>query len=146
MSTAGTPNASDALGYSAWAAANSVSDSIGTADLDGDGLTSLMEYFLGTNPSAASPGALPTTSVQTISVLGVPASYLTLTVTHALGRDDAALEVQSTTDLANVSGWAPAILVTATHNGNGTETLVYRCANPTSAAASQFMRARVTRL
>ncbi len=140
----GTPNASDAFSYSAWATANSITDTVGSADTDGDGLTSIMEYFLGANPNTNSAASLPVSGVQSISVLGVPGNYLTLTYTRALGRDDVTFEAQTSTDLTNAAGWTPAVLVTSTYAA-GNETRTCRFPAPTSANTQQYMRVKVVK-
>lgn len=140
----GTPSASDAFSYTAWATANSITDPVGNADTDADGLKSILEYFLGTDPNAGSTSALPTSAVQNIAVLGVPANYLTLTFTRTLGRDDVTFEVQANTDLTNAAGWTPAVIVSSTYAA-GNETRTYRFPAPTSANIQQYMRVKVVK-
>ncbi len=140
----GTPGISDALTYAGWAAANSVTDLIGTADDDGDGLANLCEYALGLDPKAPSlqPAII---GVQNYLVGNVAADYLTLTYTRPMGRDEIAYSVEASGDLT--AAWSAAVLVSGpVNNGNGTETLTYRHPSPRTAQPQQFLRLRVTRL
>ncbi len=140
----GTPGASDTLGYNAWANANGVTDLTGTADDDNDGLTSLLEYFLGTD--ALHFTSQPTTTAfRTITVNSVAAEYLTITFNRALGRDDAMLSVEASSDLAQP--WSAAVRVgQPIYNANGTETCTFRHPLPKSGDSRQFLRVKATRV
>jgi hypothetical protein len=139
----GNPGAGDALGYGAWAAANGVNDPSGTADVDGDGLNSFVEYALGTSPSVSSGGALPTVGEQNVNVGGVTSPYLTITFTRPVGRDDVAFSVESGTSLGG--SWGSGVLVGATRSGTN-ETLTFRHPQPKTAGGQQFLRVRFTKL
>ena len=91
-----------------------------------------------------SVASLPVSAVQNISVAGVPANYLTLTFTRALGRDDVTFEAQTSTDLTNAAGWTPAVLVTSTYTA-GNETRTYRFPAPTNSNTQQYMRVKVVK-
>lgn len=144
VAAGGTPGASDALSYAAWAAANGVTDLIGTDDGDGDGSRTLLEYTLDTDPHA--PNGPPIShAVQNVTADGVTSPYLTLTFTRTLNRDEAALAVQASSDL--LQPWVPAILVGAPiHHGDGTETCTYRHPNPRTGDSRQFLRLKSTRV
>lgn len=134
----GTPGSSDSLGYNAWALANGVTDTVGTGDEDNDGLKTLTEYELGTNATARTAQPF-TTAVQTFTVGGVANPYLTLTFTHSLGRDDAILAVEASSDLNQA--WVPAVQASpAINHGNGTETVTYRHPDPKPTQSRQFLR------
>ena len=137
------PGVSDALTYAAWAAANNVTDLLGTADDDSDGLANLCEYALGMNPKVPSPpSTIP--GVHNYTVATVAADYATLTYTRAIGRDDLTYKVEASGDLA---AWSDAIFVSGpVANGNGTETFVYRHPSPRTAQPQQFLRLKITRL
>jgi hypothetical protein len=139
----GTPGLSDALTYAAWAAANGVSDLVGTADDDFDGSPNLLEYSLATNPEL--PNNPPvSTAVQTITVNSVAAPYLTITFTRTLERDEAALKVEASSNLD--AQWIPAMQVgLPVNNGNGTETYTFRHPLPKEYATLQFLRVKATR-
>ena len=138
----GSPGASDALDYAAWAAANSVADLVGSEDDDGDGLANLLEYFFGSSPTQFT--AQPVSAVQTITVNGVPGEYLTITFTTTLGRDEVVFNVEANTDLTQA--WVPAVQVgEPLYNALGTETYTFRHPQTKAAGAQQFLRVKVTR-
>ena len=138
----GSPGVNDAYDYAAWAAANSITDPLGSADDDGDGLANLLEYFFGSNPAAFT--AQPATALQTVTVTGVPAEYLTITFTRKIANDEVAFTVESTADLT--TPWLPAIQVgNPIYNSIGTETYTYRYPTPRAASTQQYLRVKVAR-
>jgi hypothetical protein len=140
----GTPGSNDAQGYAAWAAANGITDALGTADDDVDGLSNLLEYYLSSNPRVPSFTVRPQVGTETLSVDGVVGDYLTITFKRALGHDEVNGVVEASSDL---TGWGPAVLVPSpTFNGDGTETVIFRYPQPRSANPQQFLRLRATRL
>ena len=140
----GTPGNNDAESYAAWAAANGITDLLGTADDDLDGLSNLLEYYLGSNPRVASLTARPVVGTETLNVDGVIGDYLTLTFKRAVGHDDVSGVVEASSDLTT---WVAAVLVPSpTYNGDGTETVTFRYPQPRSANPEQFLRLRATRL
>ncbi len=141
---AGAPAGDDALAYTDWASLNGIADLLGTVDTDGDGLTNLVEYALGTDPNVVSASALPTSATQDLSVGGVISSYLTLTYRRAIGRDDVAYTAEYTSNLA--ATWVPAVLASGpVFNNDGTETLTYRAPVPLSGDAKQFLHLKMVR-
>ncbi len=138
----GSPGASDSLPYATWAANNNIADP--AADDDGDGLNNFGEYGLGGNPANSLSGSLPIAAKTPVTVNGVTNTYLTLTYTRPIGRDDVNYNVEGTAILG--TSWAPAIQVDdAIFNGDGTETLTYRYPTPITAAA-QFLRLRMVQI
>ncbi len=103
-------------------------------DSDGDGLSALMEFVLGTNPSVLSVGALP--------VPAVIGGYLTLTYTTPAGLTGAVGIVETSTDLLSWSsgpGFTETLSDTITA---GVRTVTVR-ANPP--ASPQYLRLRASR-
>jgi hypothetical protein len=140
----GTPGASDATGYSAWAGTNGVSDLSGNGDGDNDGLQTLIEYVLGTNPNQLTPPSI-STAIQSISVNAVPAEYLTLSFTRVIGNDEATVTVQASSDLTQP--WGAAVQVgRPIYNANGTETYTFRHPLPKSGESDQYLRIKATRV
>ncbi len=58
----GSPDGDDSIDYAGWKAANG--GHADDEDLDGDGLTTRVEYFLGGDPNTAEPGLVPGTVLQ----------------------------------------------------------------------------------
>jgi hypothetical protein len=140
----GTPGVSDAMSYSAWATNAVINDPAGTGDEDRDGLSSVFEYALGSDPRQMTlqPG---TTAIQTLTVNSAPAEYLTLTYTRPIGRDEATIQVQASSNLT--AAWIDAVQVgQATLNVNDTETYVFRHPLPKASDSNQFLRLKVTRV
>ena len=143
----GAPGLADSLSYAGWSGALGLSGGMADDD-DGDGSANLAEYSLGTSALDPSATGRPVLAVQTLTVAGIPGSYLTLTFTRALGRDDASFAVESATDLS-APAWNAAVLVgTPVNNGNGTETRTYRYPDampaPPTGGTKQFLRLKVT--
>ncbi len=142
----GSPGVSDASSFVSWASGFGVTSGL-SGDDDKDGLINLAEYYLGTSPFDSSSAGRPVQSLQEVTVNGVAGTYLTLTFSRLLGRDEASAMVQATTDVS--STWGNAVLVgTPNYNANGTETYTYRFPNPVPAAPTagtqQFLRLRIT--
>lgn len=131
----GTPGAGDTIGLAAWLASYSLSSS--TDDPDHDGLTTQLEYLLGSSPLDPSSSALPTGSVESFEVEGVPGDYLVIHTQRRTGSDDLASEVQTSSDLAT---WTPAVRLSAVPNGDGTISEVWRSAAPVSSQSRAFIR------
>jgi hypothetical protein len=140
----GTPGTDDALSYSAWASSYGITSAMG--DEDGDGILDLLEYALGTNPLASSPGAMPVSGVGQFTVNGVTGNYLTLTFTRAVGRDDVSYFVEGAT-APGAATWVPAVQEGTPSQNGGMETLTYRYPDPISPSdIRQFLRLRVVQL
>ena len=69
---------------------------------------------------------------------GTLREYLTITYQRNLAADDVLFEAQIATDLA---GWATlgTTYVSATHNGDGTETRTYRSTAPLASISREFI-------
>lgn len=112
------------------------------ADYDGDGLSNLVEYALGSDPTTASVSALPRSAVESAG----GNNYLTLTFTRPR-PSPANVTVSAETATGLAAGWtagaaAPGYPV---DNGNGTETCKFRANNPAGSSPRAFIRLRVTR-
>jgi hypothetical protein len=135
----GNPGGADSLGFAPWAASYGVSGA--AADPDSDGLTNLFEYGFGAHPTQPSMNALPITARQTLTVDGVPETYLTIAFRRQIDADDLVYRVQFSGDLA---AWTEdGVLVTSTPNGDGTATELWRTAAPVAANVKAFARVRV---
>jgi len=102
VANGGNPGASDSQTYASWKTANGNHGD--HDDEDGDGFTTRQEYFLGGNPRLAEQSLKPTFEVA-------PGGSFLMSVTRRVGAENAALQPEISTTLAN---WAPdptAILV-----------------------------------
>lgn len=110
-----------------WFAANGVTDLTGQDDKDFDGPQDLLEYALGTDPSAHNSNDLATgtTSVAT-------QDHMTFVLTHAIGRDDVLDQGESGTTLTR---WGNAVFASSTPNfTTGTENTIWRHPAPSQHA------------
>jgi hypothetical protein len=116
------------------------------ADSDGDGLTALLEYALGSIQGDAgfSPESFPKSGTGLFDDgIGNFKEYLTLTHRRNLAADNILFEVQVSSDLIS---WGPlrTTAVSATSNEDGTETVIWRSLTPIEEQESNFIRLRVT--
>ncbi len=103
------------------------------ADADRDGLTALVEHFLGTSDTA--PNASATTP------LAVENDMLTISFVRKLATDDVTYVVETSADLIN---WlADAIRLQQINHGDGTVTEVWRSAQ--AASTKRFIRIKLTK-
>jgi hypothetical protein len=104
------------------------------ADEDHDGLTALVEHFLGTSDNQPSPSPItPTAGAD---------GTLTITFVHRLATDDIKSVVEISSDLAN---WQPnAVRSQQTNNGDGSATEVWNA--PQAGNAKLFIRIKLTQL
>lgn len=138
----GTPGTSEATltGYAAWKAAHGLTDD---GDSDGDGLSALVEYALGSDPAANSTAALPVGARQLLTVNGAEAEYFTLTFTRSGQAPDVTAVVDFSTDL---STWPlTGVLASSKTNPDGSLTEVWRSPSPTAPESRLFGRLRLTR-
>jgi hypothetical protein len=137
----GSPGGSDAQTYAAWKAANNVTDD--AADNDRDGLTAFLEYVLGGTIGVIDTPRLPRVgTVQIDAGGGVLQTYGTVTFSRRLGADDVNYLVE-TSDI--LGSWLPnGVFMSATRASDGTESCVFRTAQPVTPADSEFMRLRAT--
>ncbi len=139
----GNPGRSDITNYAEWRSeAGIVSDS---ADPDGDGLTNLMEYFLGSDPLDHSEFAAAQPSILDLEIDGVTQSYLTVRVRRRIGADDIQIMPQFSEDLLTWLGGEQNItLLNVSNNGDGSETLMFRAISPVSENRTLFVRSQFT--
>jgi hypothetical protein len=138
LTPGGTPGTDDRQTFAAWLTANSQSGA--GSDTDADGLTNLVEYAFGGNPGSNSTSLLPTGKVQSLTVNNVTAGYATLTFRRANAADNLTQVVEFSSDLAS---WpVTGVQVSASDNGDGTRTEVWRSASPVDGASRMFGRVR----
>ncbi len=114
----------------------------GTEDADADGIPALVEHVMGasdTNPNSYTP---PIAGFITIG----PDTFQTLSVIHDLRADGVAVSAERSGDLL---AWdatpAGIVLVSATPDGAGRETLVFRSVVPFVPSGAEYLRIRATK-
>jgi hypothetical protein len=103
------------------------------ADPDADGMTNLLEYALGTDPTSATANANPTPLLSTTAS--------TLSLSYLRARAELTYTVETTTDLATVPWTSTGVTQATTPAGQmATASVPYTPA----ASAKRFLRLRVT--
>ncbi len=129
--------ASDSLTLAAWMAQENLPAGSDLLDSDGDGLSNISEYALGSNPKAPQTAAPWTTSQD-------GDGNLLIEIQHPVNRDDVAYELQLSGELMNWS--EKATLQQQMHNfTEGTMTSIYRTETPWLSETRKFMRLQVIR-
>lgn len=143
--------------WSAWQTANFTTGEISsgaatdTADFDGDGLSNLMEYALGTAPKQANASGLASPVVDFNG-------YMRMSFPRDANKPDVTYTVESTSDLSNAANWSilaqsaggavtvnnGALMVNEVGAGN-IKTVTVFDSRPSSGFAKRFMRLRVSR-
>ncbi len=137
----GTPGENGTT-YAEWASQNGALGGP-SADTDSDGIIHLLEYALGGNPEVNSQSILPTKGTQTVTVNGVPGTYLTLTFRRVVAAEDLTYAPEFTADPR--SNWnANGALLTSTPQPDGSVIETWRAPNPQSTNATQFGRLKIT--
>ncbi|MDB2674273.1 lamin tail domain-containing protein [Akkermansiaceae bacterium] len=112
-------------------------------DLDGDGLTALLEYAFGSINGDAGPSPESVISVGQ-GLFGDPAvESLAITFRRNLAAEDVIITVEGSADLVD---WdlVQTQIVSAIPNGDGTETVTYRSLSDIAVTTREFIRVKVT--
>jgi hypothetical protein len=100
------------------------------ADPDHDGLANLMELALAGDPWIPSRDHLPVASFQSIDVGGQTGDYFTISFVRRIELPGISIAVEFSDDLET---WSPGgVMLAATDNLDGTETVTYRDETPAS--------------
>ena len=114
-------------------------------DADADGLSAFMEHAIGTSDSSSDPGLGPSFGTGLFDDgTGVTREYLTISFRRNLAADDVIFDVEVSSDLVTWSTLGTAYL-SATHHGDGTESVIYRSITPRASIPSEFIRLLVRR-
>ena len=128
--------------YAWWASAYPGAAGNPTGSTAGNGMSNLLVYALGGNPTVNNLGILPRSALQALSVNGVTANYLTLSFRHQGDAQDITYHVEFSSDLRT---WSEnGVLVSTVSNGDGTVTQTWRSGAAVAATRAQFARLRVT--
>ncbi len=127
-----TPGSDDRTALTKWLAANGLTDP--NAIQNGSTVSNAIVYALGADLLNDPADALPRATFAPFTVNNVTADYLTITFTCRTGADDMRVIPQVSSDLTNwASGEPPAtVTISRVSNGDGTETIVVREAQPLS--------------
>lgn len=139
-SIGGNPGTSDATDFSTWKISNGVTDNL--SDDDRDGIAAILEYVLGGDPNVPSAGIQPLGYITPVDVAGLVDNYLVIDIRHRAGADDVAVTAEVSTDLGTWN--TNTIFVRSFSNGDGSETLRFRSADPVTQGNSRFIRARAS--
>lgn len=132
----GAPGSEDAFGF-----VGNASD-----DLDGDGLTALMEFALGSSDSLAHDAKdhIQISSAPFL-VEGLTDQYLTVSYSRNLqGQNAIDLIPEISTNLQEWTSLPDVVFVSEIEHPNGTSTVTYRSAAPIRSEHQSFIRVRAT--
>ncbi|MFH1497877.1 MAG: PQQ-dependent sugar dehydrogenase [Verrucomicrobiota bacterium] len=133
-----TPDAFEAWRLAAFGEFAGEPEALAAADFDGDGLSNLFEYALGSSPVTADGDAV---RPQLAVVEESGERYLTLTVARDPDAEGLAWLVEASEDLAEPTAWTAVETITLTDTPS---LLVVRDTVPLSETPRRFLRARVT--
>ena len=111
-------------------------------DPDGDGISNLLEFILGSSPIQSSLEVLPVAGVQTLTVAGEAAEFLTLSYTYNIAISGLTSSAQVSSNLTDWNeGTGSTILMNTNYHGDGTATVIYRSETPVGSTSKEFIRA-----
>lgn len=139
----GSPGGNDLHNFAGWKALNNVTDHL--ADGDKDGLNNALEYVLGGALDVMDQSRTCRVGTATFTVLGVPGTYTTISVTRRTLLRDVTFTLESAPDLV-LGPWdtASTVFVSATPNPDGSETLLYRSTALHGTGGKRYFRASAT--
>jgi hypothetical protein len=108
-------------------------------DADNDGLANAFEYYFGSSPTIASPGAVP--SATTVNISGT--NYPAITFIRSKAVSGVTLLPQASSSVLFTDSLGTSVH-SVTDLGNGTERVVIRSAVGINAASRQFLRIQLT--
>jgi hypothetical protein len=129
----GSPGSYDGTTLASWLAFHQLSDP--ATDSDGDGLTELAEYALGSNPRSATPADFLTVTIDPSG--STPAILMART---AASHDSVSVSAEWSTD---ATAWTPSpTLLSTSRNPDGSQSLSWLAPNPPSSQPRGFFRLR----
>lgn len=128
--------------YGAWAAASGLGagpQAQPFADFELDGIVNLLEFALGSDPTARDLALLPQPGIRSVEVNGQTAEYLTLTYRKRRNAPSLSYTVEVSSDL---SSWQPTShqVGPPEDNGDGTDSVTMRDLQPIAAGVRRFIR------
>ena len=140
----GTPGFDDRPTFTSWAAGYGIAGADPLADADRDGLSDLLEYAFGTNPSVSSSTATPRGAEEQLSINGTSGAYSTLSFLRQRAAEDISYGVEFSSDLMT---WdVPAVLLRSFPAGGGLMWETWRTRSALDASSGKmFGRLRITK-
>ena len=128
--------------YGAWAAASGLGagpQAQPFADFELDGIVNLLEFALGSDPTARDLALLRQPGIRSVEVNGQTAEYLTLTYRKRRNAPSLSYTVEVSSDL---SSWQPTShqVGPPEDNGDGTDSVTMRDLQPIAAGVRRFIR------
>ncbi|MCF7818180.1 MAG: sialate O-acetylesterase [Kiritimatiellales bacterium] len=133
--------------FSSWSASNSITNGP-AGDDDGDGLSNVLEFFLGTDAkSPNSSSDRPSSSTVLLDAGSGPTNYFVMSFQQDMVHAASAFSWQ-VDGSTNLNSWAAPpftpVLVDRTSHTDGTATFRYRTARPMDADPQSFLCLRLT--
>jgi len=141
--SAGSPGSDDNIDYDSWREQHDITDDLG--DDDGDGIVSLLEFFLGGDPNVGSQHLLPVAHAHTVETGGGNQNFLTLTFAREIAADQINYAVEFSSDLITWVEGASLLRQDPTGNDDGLLIETWRSDTPATEAVRLFARLRVWR-
>lgn len=137
----GSPGKDDSVSYVSWKLGYSVTEDL--SDEDRDGAVTVMEYFLGGDPTTPSADLLPVAGVEAFTVDGAEDFYLTISFPREVAADGVSYYVEFSSDL--VTWITDGVLVRQEPSGrnDGIVRETWRAAQALSGGEQFFARLRV---
>ena len=110
-----------------------------TDDLDMDNQSAFLEHAVGKNDNDPTDGGVLTAGTTVYDDGFGPDDYLSVSFDRNLAADDAAFEVELSTDLQSWDPF-PLVLTSIQNNGDGTATYTYRSITPLGQRPREFIR------
>jgi len=141
--SAGTPGSGDGIDYDSWKEQYGISDDLG--DEDGDGIVSLLEFFLGGDPDAGSQHLLPVADTHLVEGEAGAQDFLTLTFSREIAADQLSYVVEFSSDLVTWVEGSSLLRQDPSGNDDGLVVETWRSDSPATEEVRLFARLRVWR-
>ena len=141
--SAGSPGSSDDIDYDSWKKQYNIADDLG--DEDGDGIVSLLEFFLGGDPHVGSQHLLPVADTRPVESGGEDLDFLTLTFSREIAADQINYAVEFSSDLVTWVEGSSLLRQDPSGNDDGLLIETWRSNTPATEEVRLFARLRVWR-
>ena len=141
--SAGSPGSGDDIDYDSWREQYNIADDLG--DEDGDGIVSLLEFFLGGDPHVGSQHLLPVADTRPVESGGEDVDFLTLTFSREIAADQINYVVEFSSDLVTWVEGSSLLRQDPSGNDDGLLIETWRSNSPATEELQLFARLRVWR-